>query len=242
MRYLLIGLLALLGTCVLSAQQQTSVPAHADQTTRGWEPPDKLLATPVPQTAAQGAMERISFHDKFGLYWHQAVNPAGFALPAITAGYRMANPLQGYPHKWNAGAGAFARLYGDGLARRQSQEAAIFLVAAAVHEDPRYWPSEKPGVARRITHALAFTVVDKSDSGRNMPALSNFAGAGASGFVGAAYLPRGFDDFIHVGQRSAVSFGLLGAWNVVNEFCPEWRPAMVKLHVSWLHGPCGKSH
>ena len=112
LRYLPIGLLVLLGTCVLPAQQQQpSGPPPVGQTTRGGEPvagpmragSDKLLANRAPQTASQGqtvsqgTTERISFHDKFSLYWHQAVNPAGVALPLVTAGYRMANPLQGYP-------------------------------------------------------------------------------------------------------------------------------------------------
>ena len=249
LRFLRISLLLLLWVRVLPAQQANlpdMPPDHSRNVARepladpargsGDKVPAKLPAILAPQ----GTLERLTFHDKFDLYWHQAGNPLGFALPMFTTGFRMAKPLKGYPHEWSAGAGAVARLYGDGLARRQSQEAAVFLAGAAAHEDLRYWPSEKRSLVRRVTHALAFTVVDKSDSGRNMPALSNFAGAAASGFVGEAYLPRGFDDLTHAGQRSAVSFGLLGAWNLVNEFCPEWRPAMEKLHIPFVHPPCAK--
>jgi hypothetical protein len=52
-------------------------------------------------------------------------------------------------------------------------------------------------------------------------AVSNFTGAAASGFVGNAYLPTGFDNLTHAGQRSAVAFGGLNAQNVLQEFSPE---------------------
>jgi len=40
----------------------------------------------------------------------------------------------------------------------------------------------------RISHAVAFTFVDKTDSGHNIFAFSNFAGAAAGGFVGMGFL------------------------------------------------------
>jgi hypothetical protein len=63
----------------------------------------------------------------------------------------------------------------------------------------------------RAFHALAFTFVDKSDSGRNRIALANFAGAGASGFVGTLYLPPGYNNLSHAEARTAVSFAGIAA-------------------------------
>jgi hypothetical protein len=62
-------------------------------------------------------------------------------------------------------------------------------------------------------------------------ALSNFAGAAASGFVGEAYLPNGFNDNVHAYQRGFIAFGVLGFRNIAYEFRPELRAMGHKMHV-----------
>lgn len=188
--------------------------------------------------APQMTRERLTAGDKFGLYVHQAFNPVALFPPAVAAGFGMAFPPSGYPREWRDGGGAYGRLYGDALARRESNLAAGFLAATVAREDTRYLPATSTNGFRRFSHALLFTLADKSDSGHTMPAFSNYAGAAASGFVGTAYLPRGYDDWTHAGQRSAIAFATFAGANVVNEFCPEWGPLVKKLRIPFLHPPC----
>lgn len=54
-----------------------------------------------------------------------------------------------------------------------------------------------------------------------MPALSNFVGATAAGFVGDAYLPSGCNDATHAGQRATLQFGVTAAGNLFREFAPQ---------------------
>jgi hypothetical protein len=54
-----------------------------------------------------------------------------------------------------------------------------------------------------------------------MPALSNFIGAASAGFVGNAYLPPGFANGTHAGQRSALQLGFFSAGNLYREFAPQ---------------------
>ena len=54
-----------------------------------------------------------------------------------------------------------------------------------------------------------------------MPAISNFVGSAAGGFVGNAYLPAGFNDVTHAGQRATVRFGAFAAGNLFREFAPQ---------------------
>jgi hypothetical protein len=63
--------------------------------------------------------------------------------------------------------------------------------------------------------------VDRSNSGHPMPAISNFVGAAAGGFVGNAYLPAGFNDVTHGGQRASLRFGFAAAGNLFREFAPQ---------------------
>jgi hypothetical protein len=90
-----------------------------------------------------------------------------------------------------------------------------------VREDPRYVLSSTHNVLVRSLHALSFSFVDRSDSGHRMPALSNFVGAAAAGFVGNTYLPAGFNDVTHAGQRATIRLGFAAGGNLFREFAPQ---------------------
>jgi hypothetical protein len=172
-----------------------------------------------------------SFSDKFTIYAHQTFGPPAFIFPAFTAGMGMANPRNHYPREWKDGAGAFGRLYGDSIAMATSQRTARFLTGVALHEDPRYVRSNSKNPLVRTMHALAFTLVDKTDSGRSTIAFSNFAGAAAGGFVGRAYLPQGYNDLTHAEQRMAIQFASIAIQNIAAEFQPQWGPLVRKLRI-----------
>jgi len=153
------------------------------------------------------------------------LNPSVFTAPAFRVGIRMANPpgkgATQYPPEWRQGAEAFGRNYGDAFTQRVTFQTARFATGVLTHEDPRYIPSSSHNVLARSLHALTFTFVDRSDSGRAMPAFSNFVGATAAGFVGNAYLPSGFNNTTHAGQRATLQFGFTAAGNLFREFAPQ---------------------
>jgi len=174
---------------------------------------------------------RLSFSEKLTIYTHQTFGPPAVIFPAFSAAMGMANPKSHYPHEWMDGAGAAGRLYGDSLAMSASLRTARFLTGLAWHEDPRYARSGSRKPLMRAAHALAFTFIDKTDSGRNTIALSNLAGALAGGFVGTAYLPHGYNDLAHAEQRIAFQFMSLAIQNVAAEFQPQWGPIVRKLRI-----------
>jgi hypothetical protein len=173
----------------------------------------------------------LSFGDKFTIYTHQTFGPPALILPAFKAGLGMANPTNHYPREWQDGGGAFGRLYGDSIATVTSQRTARFLTGVALHEDPRYVRSNSKNLLMRTMHAVAFTLVDKTDSGRNTIAFSNFAGAAAGGFVGSGYLPHGYNDLTHAEQRMAFQFAGIATQNIAAEFQPQWAPIARKLRI-----------
>jgi hypothetical protein len=163
---------------------------------------------------------------KFRYYVSETyLNPSVFTAPAFRAGIRMANPpgkgAMQYPPEWRQGAEAFGRNYGDAFAQRVTFQTGRFATGVITHEDPRYIPSSSHSVLARSLHAVTFTFVDRSDSGRPMPAFSNFVGATAVGFVGNAYLPSGFNNTTHAGQRATLQFGFTAAGNLFREFAPQ---------------------
>jgi hypothetical protein len=173
----------------------------------------------------------LSFSDKFTIYAHQTFGPPALIFPAFAAGMGMANSKNHYPREWRDGGGAFGRLYGDSIATATSERTAHFLTGVALHEDPRYVRSSSKNPLARTMHAVAFTFIDKTDSGRNTIAFSNFAGAAAGGFVGRAYLPQGYNDLTHAEQRMAIQFMGIAIQNIAAEFQPQWGPLVRKLRI-----------
>jgi hypothetical protein len=106
------------------------------------------------------------------------------------------------------------------------------LTSVALHEDPRYVRSNSKNPLMRTMHAVAFTFIDKTDSGRNTIAFSNFAGAAAGGVVGSAYLPHGYNDLTHAQQRMAAQFASIAIQNIAAEFQPQWGPLVRKLRIN----------
>ena len=188
--------------------------------------PNQVLGLPPTLTRAP-----LTGGDKFRIYIHKSFGPPAVILPAFAAGFQMLNPPNHYPREWKDGAGAFGRIYGYKEADHASRETAQFLTGFLLHEDPRYLRSTSSNPLRRTFHALAFTVIDKTDSGRNTLAVSNFASAAAGGFVGTGILPNGYNDVTHAEQRMASEFLQIAIGNQATEFEPQWGPLAKKIHL-----------
>jgi hypothetical protein len=185
-----------------------------------------VVIDPVATRPAPAIRAGIGVGGKFRYYLTETYfSPSALTAPTFRAGLRMANPpgkgATKYPPQWRQGAEAFGRNYGDALAERVSFQTARFVTGAITREDPRYVSSSSHNVFARSLHALTFTLVDRSDSGHPMPALSNFVGAAAGGFVGNTYLPAGFNDVTHASQRATMRFGFAAGGNLFREFAPQ---------------------
>jgi hypothetical protein len=172
--------------------------------------------------------------DKFEIYFHQSFGPQNFILPAFGAGYSMLNPPPHYPREWEDGGGAFGRWYGEQIVASTSNRTGQLLAEVGLHEDPRYVPSSSKRAIVRTFHAVGFTFVDKTDSGRNTFAFSNFAGAAAGGFVGMGMLPDGYNDVPHAERRALRGLETIAIRNILTEFRPEWAPVLRKIRIPSL--------
>ena len=152
--------------------------------------------------------------------------------PLFTAVPEFAAPPAGYPRQWRKGPAAFGRVYGDAFALQTVQQTSRFVTGLALHEDLRYYPAASRNPLCRALHAITFAAFDRSDSGGIRLAASNFLGSAAAGFVGTAYLPRGYNDTSHAVTRMGFQFGFIVAENLVNEFRPELRHLQKTLHLA----------
>jgi hypothetical protein len=204
-------------------QAQEEAQSHVAPLT---QQPNQLLDLPPVLTRTT-----LTGEDKLQIYIHKAFGPPAVVLPALGTGFQMLNPPSHYPREWKDGSDAFGRIYGYKVADRTSRETAQFLTGFLLHEDPRYQRSTSANPLRRTFHALAFTVFDKTDSGRTTFAASNFAAAAAGGFVGMGILPDGYNDVTHAEQRMASEFLQIAIGNIATEFEPQWGPWAKKLRL-----------
>lgn len=188
----------------------------------------------LPMSTNKGPM---TVSEKFSYFEKPVFGPRAIFTTAFQSGLAMANPPSGYPREWKSGAGAFGRNYGSAYARNAADSFARFSVDSLLHEDPRYSRSTSNSLLGRSAHALTFTFFDKTDGGHRTLALGNFVGAGAAGFVGNAYLPNGWNNTTHAGQRSVTVFTGFAAQNLTQEFAPEIGRAFKRLHLPKLPLP-----
>ena len=173
----------------------------------------------------------LTASDKLKIYIHKTYGPPAVILPTFTTGLQMANPKSTYPREWKDGAGAFGRNYGYRVADHTSRDTAQLLTDILLHEDPRYLRSTSTNPLGRTVHALAFTIFDKTDSGRTTFAAGNFASAAAGGFVGMGILPDGYNDMTHAEQHMATELGSIAIGNLLTEYEPLWGPWAKKLRI-----------
>ena len=196
----------------------------------------------IPRVPNTLEVEPMSAQQKFSWYRRHNLDAASLLIPALPAAIIMADSPRHYPHDWRDGGTAFGRNFGDCLATELAANTGRYLAGTVAHEDPRYYPDHSKNVFHRTYHALAFTLVDRSDTGRPMLAISNLAGSAAAGFVGLAYLPFGYNDTAHAGQRAAGTLGgyvptlLVGyaTGNLLSEFTPELKRLGRKLHLPFV--------
>ena len=193
--------------------------------------------SPLPFLPAPMTRKPLTAEGKLSVYVHRTFGPPALILPAFGAGVSMLNPPRHYPREWKDGAQAYGRNYGNIVATVTARETASMLASVASHEDPRYRPSGSTNVLYRTFHALSYTIVGRTDSGKRTIAVSNFAGAAAGGLIGMAYLPNGFNDAAHAQQRMAMQFATVAIHNLAAEFQPQWGPIVKKLRIPKLLPP-----
>jgi hypothetical protein len=173
----------------------------------------------------------LTVKGKFRYFAIESFRPGIYPVAAFYDGLTMASPPKAYPREWRQGLPAFGRNYGDFMASWASVQGGKFVAASLLHEDSRYFESRNRNFLARAFNAVRFAVVDRGDNGHPRLAVANVAGAFAGGFVGNAYLPDPYANFSHGLSRSALALTGFVTSNLADEFRPEIRRIIKKLHL-----------
>ena len=193
---------------------------------------DSFLATPslpcsqmrtVPAsfvgTENPAAYAPLSRHCKFELVLHQTYSPYTFASAAFDATWAQA--WNQWP-QYGGGMQGWGKRLGATLADVESRRfIQSFVLASLLHEDPRYFPSEKSGLAARAWYAATRVLVTRDDWGRSVLNRSEFLGASFTSSLQNAYYPRPDRTFNGTLNRFAGTLSSDATANILREFTPD---------------------
>ncbi len=98
----------------------------------------------------------------------------------------------------------------------------------ALHEDPRYFPSEQHGFKPRLLNVLKQSVISRRDDGSEGMAYSRLISDFASAQVAGAWQPPSNQGVANGLERGVIMLGGESAINLIQEFVPFTRPASIR--------------
>lgn len=163
---------------------------------------------------------RLTFSERLQIYRHSITGFEIVTGPLLGA---SVNQARNEPPEWGQGGDSFAVRFASGYGRSLISRTIRFGVAAADHEDPRFYASDEKGFWRRTKFAVVHVFVAHTDSGGELPAFSRFAGTYGAAFISNEWYPASRANATHALLRGTTALSASVAWNVFREFWPDIR-------------------
>lgn len=223
----LIGILMLICSSVAIAQEPAKPKDQGDSSKQ-----DASAASKIPGVALYNLLEKksivfpdiaastgpISTGQKFQLFVDDSisVHTISWAVLGSAVGQGYNSPT-GFGQGWNA----YASRFGSSMARQASSNFfGTFLLASALHQDPRFYPEVRPSFFHAAKYSIGRVFVTRDDDGRN---VANWSGLGgpllAEGLANAYWPERNRtvgDTFLRFGLDIATKAG----GNMLREYWP----------------------
>src|ERR1700722_486783 len=160
----------------------------------------------------------LTFSERLRIYEHSFITPEGLIGPALGAAVGQANNTS---PEWGQGAAGYGTRLGSAYGRSVIARTVALGVATVDREDSRFQPSNETGFWRRTKHAVVGTLVSRTPSGGNMPAISRFVGVYSAAFIANAWEPPSQDSSAKAWERGSTALASSIGWHVFEEFCPD---------------------
>jgi hypothetical protein len=190
--------------------------------------PGQTQATPQqPFTSLPNTVSARPFTvaDKLDYSVVQSFGLRGVAGSAISAAIGQA---RNSPYEWGQGVQGYAERFGSGFAGNLSRQSFAFVIESALHEDPRYFPSEDKSGKQRVLNALKQVIVCKTDDGKSSFAYGRVVSEFAAGQFVNLWQPKSIDGVGNGIERGFIGLGGDLAYNMMQEFIPFTRPRSIR--------------
>jgi hypothetical protein len=188
--------------------------------------PDSSAPSSPNKKGAQIAEAELTYRPlsprcKFDLFLKQTYSPYTFAAAGFQAVW--ADATGRWPH-YGAGAQGLAKRFGATLADTESRRfIQTFALSTVLHQDPRYFPSNKRSFIARGWYALTRVAVTKNDNGYGTFNSSEFLGALFTSSLQNAYYPRPDRTLGDTLNRFAGALSSDAISDLLREFTPDMK-------------------
>jgi hypothetical protein len=160
----------------------------------------------------------LSSKQKFELFADESVAPSRFISSALGAGIGQArNSLPGY----GQGMSGYGKRFGSSMATATANNFfGTYVIASALHRDPRYFVTLHGGAGYRLAYALSRIVISRTDDGRNAANWAGILGPLLAESLANSYLPVKEQTAGATFQRYGLRLGLNTASNAIREYWP----------------------
>ena len=110
------------------------------------------------------------------IYLKTMINPFGYIKVGFSAGIDQWNDK---PEEWGQGASAYGKRYANILGQYSIQRTVTFGLSSLLHEDNRYFNSDKSSFWPRTKYALESGILARHDDGRRHISISQLGGVAA---------------------------------------------------------------
>jgi hypothetical protein len=160
----------------------------------------------------------MSGKERFQYYLHATYSPRVIAYSL--AGTGLSQARDSVP-EWGQGMEGYGKRLGSRFARRTIKYSIHHGLAGLLHEDPRYFYSNRTGIWRRSLYAACQSLITHTDSGGIRPAYSELIGMVSATYIERQWRPEADQTIGQYAASSAVWLGLDAAKNVFTEFWPD---------------------
>ncbi len=166
------------------------------------------------------SVQPLAAADKVLFGVHQLISPYLLLTIAAAGGYEQA--VNGSPN-FGTNIGAYGQRVGAAAIRDASQDIlSDSIMAAVLHEDPRYYVmGKRRNAAVRAAYAVSRVLVTRTDDGAQTPNYSLFSGYAGAAALENAYYPADNHGFSETAKSFGSSLGGAAVSNVVREFLPD---------------------
>jgi hypothetical protein len=181
--WLLLGAIAFGLTTAAFAQETPKPPADAPAAGQAPSAPSKVPGVALYNLLQEKSIvfpdialstERLSTGGKFQLFVDNSISLHTITWAALGSAVGQAdNSPTGYFQGWDG----YGKRFGSSMARQASGEFfGTFILASALHEDPRFYPEVNPSFGRAVKYSVQRLFVTRNDDGRDVFNVSGLAG------------------------------------------------------------------
>jgi hypothetical protein len=179
------GVIALGWTAHAFAQDTPKPQTQGDDSSAGQTPNSKSSSPPVrvynslqtkslffPNIATETGP--LSTRGKFKLFVDNSISLSTLSFSALSAAVsQAADSPSGYLQGWDA----YGKRFGSAMGRQASTEFfGTFMIASALHEDPRFYPEVNPSFGHAVKYSLQRVFITRNDEGRDVANWAGLAG------------------------------------------------------------------